>query len=332
MIRPLARNTVHRFTLGLAPHERAFMPRDAKGSFLCRANRHGSDVMRTSKWVPAIVGLVLMTTVISRAADTAVTEKYTPGDFTATPSYTPFQNPSAALGALTGDTTFGGLNPFNPPFANDQIVAIGAGGQLTLGLNQAINTNGGFIGVFSNAGLDDVSSDGSGVAGNPAQTLAEAFGETDPEAIVQVSQDGKTFVNLNGGKPITFTNPTNFYLDQPIVNFNQNLGKVIADQSKPFLGKLSDFNGLNYDQIKGVLNGSAGGNWLDLSGTGLSSVLDIRFEVPTGAKYGMIVDSVSGVSGESVKTVPIPKVSIGAFIGALLLMHLIGKKVAWRSN
>jgi hypothetical protein len=246
----------------------------------------------------------------SQALDTADSAVYTPGDFTNAPQFKPYQTATTATGPLQGDTTFGGLNPFNPPFDPSQLVGIGAGGELTLHMASPVPTTGKTLGVFSNAGLNDASSDGSGVAGNPAQTLDEAFGETDPQAIVSVSQDNSTYYFLNSadplksGNPISFTNPTNYYLDEAISNFDEPLGSQIADQSKPFTGTLSDFSGLDFDQIKTLLAGSAGGNWLDLSGVPVSSINYVRFDVPMGAAYGMAVDSVSGV----------PEPSVGLFL------------------
>jgi hypothetical protein len=236
---------------------------------------------------------------------------YTPGDFTNSPQFVPDQTASTATGPLTGDTTFGGLNPFNPPFDPSQITGIGAGGQLTLHMASPVSTSGQTLGVFSNAGLNDVSSDGSGLAGNPAQTLDEAFGETDPQAVVSVSQDGKTFFTLNGGNPIAFLNPTNYFLDEEISNFDEPLGTQIADQGKPFTGSLSDFSGLDFDQIKTLLAGSAGGTWLDLSDVPLNSINFVTFSVPANATFGMAVDSVSGV--------PEPMVALPLLIGAMLL-------------
>ena len=243
---------------------------------------------------------------------------YTPGDFTNSPQFKPDQTSTTATGPLTGDTTFGGLNPFNPPFDSTQITGIGAGGQLTLHMSSPVPTSGQTLGVFSSAGLDDVSPDGTGVAGNPAQTLDEAFDETDPEASVAVSQDGKTWFNLNGGNPILFTNPTNYYLDQSISSFFESLGTQIADQSKPFTGTLSDFSGLDFDQIKTLLAGSAGGTWLDLSGVPVSSINFVQFSVPSNATYGMAVDSVSAV--------PEPILALPLMIAALLLRRPLHRK------
>jgi hypothetical protein len=281
-------------------------------AFVCAA-RLGtwSIVMRSFVKLSAIAGagflLASSRLFAGTTADNVV--DYTAGDFTDFPSESGYTNSSAALGQLTGDTGYGGLNPFNPPFSSTQIVAVGAGGQLTLHLGAPLATAGGpSLGIFSNNGLVDVSPDGSGIAGDPATT----FDDPDhPEAIVSVSSDGTDFVSLNGGQPIVFSNPTNYYLDQEISGYNENLGSVIANQFQPFAGSLASFNGETFDQIKATLNGSAGGTWLDLSSTGLTTVNDVRFTVPTGAGYSFVVDSVSEV--------PEPIMGLPLLAGALLI-------------
>jgi hypothetical protein len=212
---------------------------------------------------------------------------YTPGNANAS-----FQNASSALGPITGDTTFGGLNPFNPPFSASHIVIVGEGGSLVLHLGQpVVNGPAAKLGVFVNNGLVDVSADGSGQAGSPPATFSPLS-----RAVVSVSADPLgPFVPLNGGNSITFDNPTNAYLDTTISNYFQPVGTQFADQSKPFTGHLSDLAGETYSQIRMTLDGSAGGTWLDLSGTALPAVQYVRFDVPTGAGYRMVVDSVAGV-------------------------------------
>lgn len=233
---------------------------------------------------------------------------YQSGDVSTFPNSN-YTTASAALGPLTGDTTFGGLNPFNPAFDPSQIVILGSGGQLTLHLSSEVPANGRTLGVFANNGIIDTSPDGSGLAGSPAATFSPA-----PQAIVSVSQDGTNFVTLNGGAPLTFNNPTNYYLDTtPSAGF-QPLGTQIANESKPFLGNLSSFNGQTFSQIRTTLNGSAGGTWIDLSGSGLPSVNYVRFTNPTSSTYRTVIDAVSGMSAASpvVAGQPIISESVGS--------------------
>jgi hypothetical protein len=260
--------------------------------------------MHRSIFAALAAGVVSTVTIAARANLASSVADYTPGSFAQTTSYSGYTNASAALGAITGDTGYGyALNPFNPPYDPSQIVAIGAGGQLTLHMASPVATGPAALGVFSNSGLDDASG-GSGQAYNPATTLDEDYGETDPEAIVQVSPDdvNADFVSLNGGAPIVFTNPTNAYL-----------GTQMANQFQPFTGDLASFNGLTFDQIKTLLNGSAGGTWLDLSGTGYSQINYVRFIVPGDATYGMVVDSVSAV--------PEPTIGLPLAVGTTALLR-----------
>jgi hypothetical protein len=227
---------------------------------------------------------------------------YTPGTAPAN-----FQTSQAALGLINGDTGFGGLNPFNPAFSRDHIVIIGAGGSLSLRLSEPVRTAGGRVGVFVNNGLVDTSSDGSGRAGSPPTTFSPP-----PRAIVSVSSDGVAYVPLIAA-PATFDNPTNAYLDTVPDNYFQPLGSQLADQSKPFFGRLSDFAGESFPQIRTRLAGSAGGTWLDLSTVPLEQVRFVRFDVPVGADYRMVVDSVSAVPEPAGSAV-----MIAAFATALL--------------
>ena len=218
-----------------------------------------------------------------------------------------FNNSSSALGALNGNTDAGfganGLNPFNPAYQASQLTGVGPGGQLTLHLSSAVPTAGGpSVGVFANNGLVDASNGNGGQATDPATLFSDA-----PEAVVSVSADGLNYVTLNGGDPILFANPSNYYTDEPITQTSsvymgttyygnqEALGSAVADQFQAFTGTLSSFDGETFDQIKATLAGSAGGTWLDLSGTGLATVSDVRFTVPADVDYRMVVDSVSAV-------------------------------------
>jgi hypothetical protein len=206
-------------------------------------------------------------------------------------SATSFTNPGAALGLPQGDTSFGALTPFNPPFTSDQIVVVGAGGRLTLRLSSPVPAGGAGpeVGVFVNNGLVDVSEDGSGRAGSPPATFSPF-----PAALVSVSSDGQQFVPLGAG-PFVFTNPTNFYTDVTIDNYSAPLGGAAADFSKPFTGTIDSLAGLTYPQIVQLLDGSAGGTWLDVTPAGLASVQYVRFDVPAGETQRLVLDAVTAV-------------------------------------
>lgn len=201
-----------------------------------------------------------------------------------------FTNPSAALGLPAGDTTFGALTPFNPPFRDNHIVIAGAGGGITLRLSAPVQSVAGpELGVFVNNGIIDVSPGGTGTAGNPAGTFSPA-----PAALVSVSGDGTTYVPL-GAAPVVFSNPTNFYTDVHIDNYSAPLGNQVADFAKPFSGSLASFNGLTYEQMLTLLDGSGGGNWVDISPSGLPEVRYVRFEVPAGTDLRLVLDAVTAV-------------------------------------
>jgi hypothetical protein len=234
-----------------------------------------------------LVGSGLTVLAVCPAARAVVTAaeviNYQPGGATS------FTNPAAALGLPAGDTSFGALTPFNPPFKPEHIVVVGAGGSATLRLSSPVVAGGAGpeVGVFSNNGIVDVSADGSGKAGTPAATFSPPG-----VARVSVSGDGVTFFPLRE-EPFVFDNPTNFYTDVTITDFSAPLGSAAADFSKPFTGTLSSFGGLTYPQMVPLLGGSGGGTWLDVSSTGLSTVQYIRFEVPAGER--LVLDAVTAV-------------------------------------
>lgn len=222
--------------------------------------------------------------------------RYTPGN--ANSSY---QKPAAALGAMAGDTSYGALTPFNPAFSSSHLVIVGAGGALTLKLSSPVGIPLGEpsqpqLGVFVNNGIVDVSGDGSGKAGDPATTFS-AF----PQALLSISSDGVTYSPLDGNTatseidPFIFANPNNFYTDTTIVNYFGAPGTQPADPFQPFTGHLSDFDGKTYAEMLTLLDGSAGGNWIDLSAGGLSSVQYVKFDVPDGANYRLVLDAVTAV-------------------------------------
>jgi hypothetical protein len=195
------------------------------------------------------------------------------------------------------------LTPFDAAYTSDELVGIGPGGSLTLQMSTPVATNGFTLGVHTGIGLED--STGSGDNFDPA------IAYTNPRtADLAVSSDGTHWVDLGD---VAFTEPSNYYSDisspYPIT-----LGSQIADFAKPFVQPTDDplgvFDGDNFAQTISALNGSAGGTWFDLSGTGLSSIDYVRFTVGDG--QNMFVDAVTGV--------PLPEPA--AFLGLLCVSLL----------
>jgi hypothetical protein len=198
-----------------------------------------------------------------------------------------FTMAAAALGSperLTGEGVFpGAVTPFNPPWRPDEIVSIGEGGWLTLRLSHFALTSapGPHLGVFVNVGLIDTAWP-NGQAGSPPST----FSSPDPEdsAVVEVSENGGSWLSLNGGAPIVFDAPTNGSADLTDP-YSGVQGGVPSDFHQPFVGGLASFDGLKFydglgpDMLE-LLAGSGGGTWLDLSATGLAHVSYLRFSVP----------------------------------------------------
>ena len=92
---------------------------------------------------------------------------------------------------------FGGpVDPFNPPYLRDQIVSLGAGGSLTVGLaaqNNPANPYGIDFQIFGNTGFIIVNGDYSGGGVTDGSTLGQSAGQNR----VSVSSDGLSFYVLN---------------------------------------------------------------------------------------------------------------------------------------
>jgi hypothetical protein len=229
-----------------------------------------------------LLGWTTMSPVAARGAFATGVVNYTPGSLVS-PS---LNNPGSALGIPTSDTGFGVLTPFNPAFAASDIVEIGPGGSLVLQLGAPAPTGAGrTLGVHAAVGLVDTDFPN----GNPGPT-ATLF--TQPRsATVLVSDDNVRWHSLGA---ITFDLPTNFYSEGVTTpGFQDAPGTLVADFTKPFAHTLADFNGRNWSQILTLLDGSAGGTWLDLTGVPYPAVNYLRFDVTTGQR--MILDAVAVV-------------------------------------
>jgi hypothetical protein len=211
------------------------------------------------------------------------------------------------------------ISPFDPPADADQIVTVGYGGQITLKFPQSIKAQNSAptLGVFTAVGLID-SQYPDGVATDPAQV----FGTE--SAFVSVSADGHTWVSLGLQN---LNNPQNYYTNATSpYQLPAPSPADIADFGQPFTGSLSSFDGEGFSQILTTLNGSAGGTWLDLSGTGLSQINYIQFSEPTGQVPDTSFVALEAVSANDA-SVPEP----GSAIALLALSGLCFRRVRRRA-
>jgi hypothetical protein len=239
--------------------------------------------VRRATFVAAAAALTAVSAPAARAATVASSVPagtYTMGEvFTA--SGTLFNDPAAALGKpnpIVGTGFFAGaITPFNSHYENTDLVAIGRGGTITLKFAAPVPVGAGAeIGVHTSASFNDVDYP-AGTASGGAQTFAALEYGADRSAVVEVGDTLGHFVSLGRVK---FDAPSNAFAD---VNDPYLFGGSAswADYGKPFLQPTSAFGNKTFAQSIALLNGSAGGTWLDVPvGAGLTEVNFIRFSDP----------------------------------------------------
>lgn len=272
---------------------------------LKRRSRRGARVILALGFLsPAIIPLAASAQVSTGAS----VVNYTPGSISTTYGSSD-GSPALGLPAPIVDS-FGGfedyLTPFYAAYTPDEMVGIGPGGSLTLQMSEPVATNGFTIGVHAGVGLNDANyPDGQNTS--PATVYTD-----DRTADLSVSQDGIKWFDLGN---VDFDEPSNYYADGSGGPYSNSPGTQVANFAQPFIQPTADplgvFDGTDWTGTLAALNGSAGGTWFDLSGSGLSSIDFVRFTVGTGQQ--MYVDSVVGIP------VPEPATLGVAAIGALLL-------------
>ncbi len=234
-----------------------------------------------------------------------------------------FNTPSTALGEPERFTGEGGsypgaVTPFSPASLTSEIVSVGESGHLTLRLSNFVipQAAGPEIGVFSNVSLQDAAWP-SGQAYDPAITFGEDSAEVD------VSADGISWIALGN---ILFDIPANGYSDVAQT--------VLSDFQKPFAEPLSGFDGLSFDDpnsadILELLDGSGGGEWLDISSTGLSQVCYIRFRVEDDGNPGLglnfELDAVT-IASDAVGAATVPEPSVTLLLATAGLLTNIARR------
>jgi hypothetical protein len=205
--------------------------------------------------------------------------------------FSAYTNPQVALGMPQTDPD-GVTTPFNNPFSKNDDVSVGLGGELTLQLSNEVLVTPGApeIGVFT---FQQFVEESGGTDSGPTLFYPSILAEVD------VSADGNNWVSLNGGVPIAFNIPANAY---------QNTAATIpSNYFQPFTGTLASMaNQPNLASLLTVYGSSAGGNWLDISGTGLSDVDFIRFTVPSTDTFSFQLDAVTVSTAATGSAVPEP--------------------------
>ena len=252
------------------------------------------------------------------------------GGTTPTPGYS---SAPAALGSPA--RYFGGpfpsvVSPFSPPYLSSDLVSIGEGGHITLRFAQYVtpSASGPEIGVFAHPGISDVNYP-AGKAGPTLSPFDFSTFSIGSAVNVEVSPDNIIWQSLGSQQ---FTIPTNGFSDVASP-YATSPGNVPSDFGIPFTGTLSSFANLTYPQMLTLLNGSGGGTWLDISGTGFSNVGYIRFSLPddgnSNTELAMEIDAVSIANGGAGSPLPEPSTLLLGALGCIGLLAVRRWKV-WR--
>lgn len=192
----------------------------------------------------------------------------------------------------------GSVTMFSTPYGFDEIISIGAGGELVVRFDEpVIDRPGTDMLIFGNAffALDSSFSLVDGIVSEPGT--------------VEVSVDGIDWRPANGFADGLF--PTQGFLDTDM--FGNNIGTQPTDFLKPVNPTLTinDFLGLTYAQAMALYDGSGGGANIDIAGSGLASFQYVRVSVPAGVLHSTEIDAFAAI--------PEPATAGLLVIGAVLL-------------
>ncbi|HTD85863.1 MAG TPA: hypothetical protein VK850_04745 [Candidatus Binatia bacterium] len=199
-----------------------------------------------------------------------------------------YTNSNAALGQPNRDTSFGPVQPFNPPFDLSEIVSMGTNGSITLRMaTPVINGNGADFVLYGNTGFIDVD-----YPNGRTDSAASTFGENPGTTRVWVSADDNVYYLLNPAMA-------------PVVDqlFPTDGAGHFGVPLNPALTR-SNFYNVSLQQIRQLYAGSAGGTAYDVAWAEdnagnpvfLPAIRYVRIEVLTGRAE---LDGIAGVSGRA---------------------------------
>jgi hypothetical protein len=258
---------------------------------------------------------LMMTAGVAHAADPWADRvlSYLPGT-TATAGYaasgTALGEPTRFTGQLFGFPAV--VSPFSPPFEPDEIVSVGAGGELIVAFDEPVtddplNPFGIDLLVFANVGLVDDDYPMGQVRADGATFGADVL------PIIEVSADQTLWIAVTA--PLASYSPTLAYLDLSDP-YATSPGAVTSDYTRP-VDPAVTLNGLSFAQVRAAYAGSGGGTGIDLAGTGLASISYVRFTHP-GSTGAFEIDGLSDVT-------PIPAPA-SALVGSGLILILTRRR------
>lgn len=198
------------------------------------------------------------------------------------------------IGEITRDTgpdwfdpkKTGVVTPWNSAYSESD-TAIIASGTLTVKLSDYVKVSSGIkeLGIFT------------------AQMYNTSNGELfygNMGASIHVSKDGVNWAALNNGDAVSLNTPALGYQfpNNILPSWSQYDGPLsdleMTDQFKPFdPSGIKDW--IDTTAVLEAYGNSAGGNWFDLSGTGLDRVLYVKLEDIHGSNLGLRLDGFAAI-------------------------------------
>ena len=199
-----------------------------------------------------------------------------------------YTNASAALGQPNRETSFGPVQPFNPPFDVDEIVSLGTNGSIVLRMAAPIiNANGVDFVLYGNAGFIDID-----YPNGRTDSSASTFGENPGATRVWVSEDNSSYYLLN---PALAPVADSLFPTDSAGQFGIPLNSAL---------RRSDFANVTSQQIRELYAGSAGGTAYNVAWAQdgsdnpvfLNAIRFVRIEVLTGR---VELDGIAAVPGRA---------------------------------